>query len=203
MILYSDNAYLSPYAMSVFVALTEKALPFELRALNLGAGEHQQTGFAQTSLTRRVPTLVDGDFALAESTAITEYLDEAYPGVALYPKDLRQRAQARQVQAWIRSDLMPVRSERSTEVVFLHKAVAPLTEAGHAAADKLVNAASALVSGGDANLFGDWCLADTDLALMLLRLINANDPVPDKLRAYALRQWARPTVQAWVALGQK
>jgi glutathione S-transferase len=77
-----------------------------------------------------VPALVEGDFVLTESTAITEYLEETFPApeyIALYPKDKRQRAQARQVQAWVRSDLMPVRAERDTETVFFGKACAPLT----------------------------------------------------------------------------
>jgi glutathione S-transferase len=50
-----------------------------------------------------VPLLVDGGFSLSESSAITEYLDEVYPGAPLYPRDPQARARARQVQAWLRS----------------------------------------------------------------------------------------------------
>ena len=72
--LYVDSHYLSPYAMSTFVALQEKALPFQVIPLDLAAGAHREHGFARASITQRVPTLVDGDFSLSESSAIDEYL---------------------------------------------------------------------------------------------------------------------------------
>ena len=101
--LYVDSLFTSPYAMSVFVALREKGLAFETLTLDLDAGQTQAADYAQRSLTQRVPTLVDGDFALSESSAITEYLEEAYPETPVYPTDPQQRARARQVQAWSRT----------------------------------------------------------------------------------------------------
>jgi glutathione S-transferase len=118
MLLYIDSHYLSPYAMSAHVALREKGLSFHVATLDLAAGAHREESFAQASMTRRVPTLIDEQFTLSESSAITEYLDEAYPGARLYPHTLQARARARQIQAWLRSDLMALRQERPTEVVF-------------------------------------------------------------------------------------
>jgi hypothetical protein len=65
--------------MSAFVALTEKRIPFEVRTLDLAIGANNDPEYARTSLTQRVPTLIDGDFALSESSAIAEYLNDAYP----------------------------------------------------------------------------------------------------------------------------
>jgi glutathione S-transferase len=196
--LFVDTQYVSPYAMTAFVALVEKNLPFEVEALDLAAGRHREAGFARASLTQRVPTLVDGDFTLSESSAIAEYLDDVYPGQALYPRDARSRARARQVQAWLRSDLMPLRQERSTEVVFYGKKGVPLTGEGQRAAAKLVDAAQALLAHGGDHLFGDWSIADVDLALMLNRLALHGDPLPAPLARYAAAQWSRPSVQRWV-----
>ena len=196
--LYADSQFASPYAMSVFVALHEKNLPFELVTVDLAASEHQSTGFASLSLTRRVPTLCHGDFALSESSAITEYIDECFPGTALYPTSARSKARVRQVQAWLRSDLMPIRQERSTEVVFLGAKRPPLSAAGLDAAQKLFSAAESLLPLGGEHLCGEWSLADVDLALMLNRLAIHGDPVPERLAAYARQQWLRPTVQLWV-----
>jgi glutathione S-transferase len=42
------------------------------------------------------------------------FVDEIFPGTRLYPTDPRDRARARQIQAWVRSDLMPIREERPT-----------------------------------------------------------------------------------------
>src|ERR1035437_4573757 len=97
--LYADPEFASPYAMSAFVALHEKGLTFEVVTLDLAANENQASGFASMSLTRRVPTLLHGDFSLSESSAITEYIDELFPGTPLYPADPRSRARARQGQA--------------------------------------------------------------------------------------------------------
>jgi glutathione S-transferase len=199
-LLHVDAQYASPYAMSVFVALCEKDAAFALAAVDLGAGAQHAPGFAGTSLTQRVPTLVEGDFALSESSAITEYLDDTIAGARLYPTAPRERARARQVQAWLRSDLLPIRIERSTEVVFFGKRMPALSAAAEAAAAKLFAAADALLAPGAANLCGDWCIADIDLALMLNRLVLNGDAVPSRLADYAARQWQRPSVRRWLAL---
>lgn len=197
--LYVDTQFTSPYAMSVFVTLTEKGLPFEVHPVDLDALEQHATPYAGLSLTRRVPTLVNGDFALSESSAICEYLDELYSDRPVYPQALEARARARQVQAWLRSDLAAIRQERSTLVVFCGQKAAPLSAAAEAAREKLFAAAEALLSDGREHLFGEWSIADTDLALMLNRLVLNGDEVPPALKRYAQRQWQRPSVQVWVA----
>jgi glutathione S-transferase len=196
--LYVDAHFTSPYAMSAFVTLREKGLEFELLTLNLDTAENQTEAFAQLSLTGRVPTLVQGEFALSESSAITEYLEDVFPQVPVYPAEPRQRARARQVQAWLRSDLMPIRQERSTLVVFYGLKGEPLSSAAQAAAHKLISAAQALLADGREYLFGAWSIADVDLAVMLNRLILNGDCVPANLVAYAQHQWQRPSVQEWV-----
>lgn len=198
--LYVDSNYVSPYAMSVFVALHEKALPVEITTIDLSSGAASDPAYARISLTHRVPTLVDGDFSLSESSAITEYLHEAYPAQALYPAEVKDRARARQVQAWLRSDFMPIRSERPTIVLFYGPSATPLSVEAHEAAQILFAGATALLAHGGQHLCGsEWCIADVDLALMLNRLVLNGDPVPDDLAAYASRQWQRPSVQAWIS----
>lgn len=199
--LYIDSRFLSPYAMSAFVALTEKGVPFQLRKVDLAAREHTGPHYAALSRTRRIPTLTQGAFRLSESSAITEYLEEIFPPpqhYRLYPEAPRDRATARQVQAWLRSDLVPIREERSTEYVFLDPPRKRLSGEAAAAAAALFEAVESWLPQGAENLFGDWCIADTDLALMLNRLAFAGDEVPERLAAYARHQWQRPSVQTWV-----
>ncbi|MDR2154048.1 MAG: glutathione transferase [Burkholderiaceae bacterium] len=198
MLLYVDNQYASPYAMSVFVALHEKAVPFRVQTVDLSKGQNKKSEYTAISLTQRVPTLVQDGFALSESSAITEYLNETFPGNSLYPSDPRSRAKARQVQAWLRSDLMPIRQERTTEVIFYGRPGGPLSSSARVVAEHLFAVASALLPGGSENLFGAWCIADVDLALMLNRLIMNGDTVPKHLVSYAQRQWERASVQQWV-----
>ena len=199
--LHIDAGFLSPYAMSAFVALTEKGVPFQLRKVDLVGKEHLQDEYSRLSLTRRIPTLAHGDFHLSESSAIAEYLEDILPPpkhFPLYPQSPKPRAQARQLQAWLRSDLMPIREERTTAVVFLRPVEQPLSADGTAAARTLFAALDALLPQGAHNLFGDWCIADADVALMLHRLINNGDPVPSRLADYARHQWERPSVRTWV-----
>lgn len=199
--LYVDSQYVSPYAMSAFVGLMEKGLPFETRTVDLAAGEQRAPEYLSISLSGRVPTLLHGTFALSESNAITEYLEDVFPGPAyarLYPREPRERARARQLQAWMRSDFMPIREERTTAVIFLDHKSGPLSAAAQAAADRLFRAADSLIEGERDHVFGDWCIADTDLALMINRLLANGDAVPFKLARYAIRQWQRPSVQRWV-----
>jgi glutathione S-transferase len=186
--------------MSVFVTLREKQLPFDFSTVDLARGENQQADYATRSLTQRVPTLTHGDFALSESSAITEYLEETFPQISVYPQDRHLRARARQVQAWLRSDLMPIRDERSTEVIFYGSRPAPLSAAAEKAAQKLFAGADALLPVDSPNLFGAWCIADMELTLMLNRLVLNGDPVPQRLRNYATHQWERPSVIQWIEL---
>ena len=118
--LYIDSNYFSPYAMWAYVALKEKRLPYALKTVDLAAKQHHEAGYERLTLTGKVPALVHGDFALAESWAIIEYLEDVFPAPAhppLYPADAQQRARARQIQAWLRSDLMALREERPTTVI--------------------------------------------------------------------------------------
>ena len=204
--LWSDSDFFSPSVMSVYVALKEKGLPFTLKTVNLNLGEQLKPGWKGYTATRRVPLLdVDG-FELSESSAITEYLDERFAPPEwerLYPHDIQKRARARQVQAWLRSDLMPIREERSTAVVFAGEKKAPLSEAGRQSAAKLFDTASVLLAHGRPNLFGEWCIADSDLALMLNRLVLNGDDVPEVLAEYAAFQWQRASVQRYAALSAK
>lgn len=194
-----DTKFISPYAMSAFVALKEKGVPFELDEVDLEHGAHLNAKYVDASGTARIPMLAHDGFYITESSAIAEYLEDMFPDAPrLYPADARARARARQIQAWLRSDLMALRVERGTERVFVGEKLPPLSDAGRSAADKLLRFADALVPATDANLFGAWSIADTDLATALNRLVVHGDAVPAKLAGYATAQWARPSVLAWL-----
>jgi glutathione S-transferase len=200
-ILYSDAELASPYVTSVAVALAEKEIPYRLELINLEKRENHKALYRNLSLTSRVPTLVHGSFQLSESSAIAEYLDETYAAPkyrSLYPRDVEARARARQVQAWLRSDFGPIRLERNTTIIFFGAKMPRLSGPAQASAEKLFEAADRLILGSSSHLFGDWCIADTDLALMLNRLILNGDSVPGKLVRYAHLQWQRPSVVEWL-----
>ncbi|MEQ4530438.1 MAG: glutathione transferase [Mixta sp.] len=199
--LWSDANCYSPYVMSVYVALREKGLPFTLQPVDLAQQQQLSDDYAVISLTRRVPTLALNNILLSESSAITEYLEECFPAPdyeRLYPRDREKRARARELQAWLRSDFMPLRQQRPTEVLLADKKYSPLTEEARQSAAKLIEGAQRLLSAGQQNLFGEWSIADTDLAIMLNRLALHGDALPENLAEYAWFQWQRASVQLWL-----
>jgi glutathione S-transferase len=202
LVLHVDAERTSPYALHAFVALREKGLPFELREWSLAAGEHRTAAYRSASLTGRVPALEHDGWWLSESTAISKYLAETFPFPGfprLFPADLRERGRARQLMAWIRTDLLPLREERPTTTVFGRPATTPLSAAGVLAAETLVRVADEVISAERTTLFATWCIADVDLGLTLQRLHRSGPPLPKKLAAYAEAQWARPSVAEWVS----
>ena len=204
--LWSDAHFFSPYVLSAWVAFQEKGLSFHIKTIDLDSGEHLQPTWQGYGQTRRVPLLQIDDFELSESSAIAEYLEDRFAPPTwerIYPLDLENRARARQIQAWLRSDLMPIREERSTAAVFDGTKMPDLSEAGRQSAEKLFATATMLLAHGGQNLFGEWSIADADLALMLNRLVLNGDKVPEALADYASFQWQRASIQRYVALSAK
>ena len=211
LVLHVNSTWTSPYAFSAFVALTEKRLPFELTLVDLDAGEHRRPPYAADSITGRIPALRHGDFWLAESSAIDEYLEEAFPPPGhprLYPAEPKARGRVRMVQAFLRSDLGALRSERSTDTIFLGAAAKPFTPAGRADAERLVTVAERFLPPGadsvapaalDGPAGGPFCIADADLALMLHRLVANGDPCPARLADWARAVFRRPSIREWLS----
>jgi glutathione S-transferase len=198
LILYGETQWMSPYVFSVFVALEEKGLQYETKLLSLAEGETQRPEYRDLSLTGRVPALQHGSFWLSESSAIDEYLEDAFPPPKcprLYPEPPRERARARQIQAWLRSDLMPLREQRPTTSIFYGQPVEPLDATGQVTVDRLLRVVDLLLPDGATSIFGSFSIVDADLALMLQRLTANRDPVPPKIRAYAAAIWQRPSVR--------
>ncbi len=89
---------LSSYAQKVKIALREKGLAFELEVPPaLGSGS--TTGpFIDGNPRAEVPTLIDGDARIFDSTIILEYIEEKWPEPPLMPRDPAGRARARMIE---------------------------------------------------------------------------------------------------------
>ncbi len=83
----------SPYAWRVWLALEHKGVPYHRKTLSFDAGDLKTAEYGALNPRRRVPVLVDDDFALAESAAIVEYIEDRWPnGPALFAAEPRGRA---------------------------------------------------------------------------------------------------------------
>ena len=201
LVLYSESTWVSPWVFHAMTALEEKGLPYTLELVPLPIDAERRDRLAERALLGKVPVLVHGELWLSESLAISEYLAETFPFPAhprLFPADLAERARARQVMSYLRTDLMALREARPTTSVFGAPVVTPLSARAQAQADELIRLTRRLLVPGRASLFTTWSIADADLALALMRLVKNRDPVPDDVRAYALAQWARPSLRAYL-----
>lgn len=82
---------LSPFVRKVVVAAREKGLDYELIPANPSQPTEE---FLKVSPFSKIPALSDGDFNLADSTAIVTYLDAKYPAPALLPAEAKARGRA-------------------------------------------------------------------------------------------------------------
>lgn len=85
----------SPYVRKVLAALALKGLDYEVDPIVPFFGGDR---FTELSPMRRIPVLIDGDLVVHDSTAICEYLDEAYGGPPLLPAAPGDRARARMLE---------------------------------------------------------------------------------------------------------
>jgi glutathione S-transferase/RNA polymerase-associated protein len=86
---------LSPYAQKVKIALLEKGIEFETRMPNFFGGDPE---FAAANPRLEVPTLLDGDVAVFDSTIILEYIEDRWPTPPLLPSTPAERARARMIE---------------------------------------------------------------------------------------------------------
>jgi glutathione S-transferase len=82
----------STYARRVRIAIREKGIPCEEIMVDMAARKHREPEYMALNPYHRVPTLVDGDLALYESTSILNYLESLHPQPPLIPADPKAAA---------------------------------------------------------------------------------------------------------------
>lgn len=193
----------SPPAWRVWLALEYKQLNYEFRLMSFDAGDLKRPEFLALNPRGRVPTILDGDFALYEANAIVEYLEEQYPATPqLFPGNTRDRARVRRWVSEIDDGCAGAVHDLAVEVFGAAKE--PGDSARIAAARAAVLAELAIIEPlmqGD-HLAGDHITA-ADFALypqvaMLARL-DMKDPslalaadCPRRIRDWAARIEALP-----------
>lgn len=137
----------SSAAYRVRIALNLKGLPYETVSISLAPGiaEHRADAYRAINPQMLVPFLQDGDLGIAQSMAILEYLEEAYPEFPLLPAGEPLRSRVRgfcnliacdihplnnlRVQQYIRDELGADKNAgRDWYVHWVHEGFAPLEE---------------------------------------------------------------------------
>ncbi len=110
MILY--DFFRSSAAYRVRIALNLKHLDAERRFVHLGKDENRKPGYKAVNPQGFVPYLMDGDFALSQSLAIIEYLNDLYPDPPFLPADPCDRAYVRSLALVVACDMHPLNNKR-------------------------------------------------------------------------------------------
>ncbi len=86
---------ISTCSQKVRLVLAEKNLAFDSELLDLQRGDQFAPDYLKLNPNAVVPTLADGGRVYIESTLINEYLDDAYPEVAMKPDVAAERHRMR------------------------------------------------------------------------------------------------------------
>ena len=94
------------------IALNLKGLDYEIRPVNLLAGEQAGAPYRELDPQGLVPALQTPDGVLIQSPAILEWLEDTHPAPPLLPQGARGRAEVRAMAALIGCDIHPLNNLR-------------------------------------------------------------------------------------------
>jgi glutathione S-transferase len=183
-------------------ALEETGADYGLRTVDILHGAQFDAAYRRLNPNALVPTLVDGEFVLWESSAIVHYLAERYPERGLLPHGTAARANVLRWLVWQPVTIMPC-IRRLRELTVLRAPDSPPDEAALAAAKEALRDRLALIGaalGTREFLCGEYGAADI---VMLPHLwYAAHDmqiALPPVLTDYVARLGARPAWQSVLA----
>ena len=188
---------LSPYAQKVKIALFEKGIPFETQLPDIVGGSNLAE-FGALNPRLEVPTLLDGDTAVFDSTIILEYLEDRWPTPALLPKTPAERARVRMIE-----DICDTYYEA---INWAQMEVRAFGRATGALAERLCSRAAEQTAGvnawlerklGDRPFFNGEAFGWGDLAVVPAvagATLNGNPPAGSRLAAWFGAVQGRPSV---------
>jgi glutathione S-transferase len=204
MIIYGSS--LSPYVRKVLAFAAEKGIDLELQQVGLGDPD---PGFVEASPFRKMPGFRDGDYTLADSSAIVHYLEAKQPDPPLIPADAKLRGKTIWFEEFADTILVTCGSK-----IFYNLIVAPRflglpgdPEAARQAElndlPPVLDYLEKVAPGDDSYLVGDaLTLADIAVASPFANFRHTGTRV-DPARyprtvAYVERILARPSLAQWV-----
>lgn len=105
-------------AWRVRIAMNLKNIPYKINAVNVLKSEQKSDEYSKVNVFGKIPCLefdqiVDNQtkkIFLSESTAIIDFLEEAFPEPTLYPKDLVSKAEVKRIAMHIACNIHPIQN---------------------------------------------------------------------------------------------
>jgi len=152
----------------------ELGLAYEHLPIEIGEAGARQPEFLALNPNGRLPLIVDGDFVLPESLAITLYLAKKYAHGALYPSTLEDEARAWQWSFWAVAEV-----DRGVNIWSLHAVRLPPQEREAALREEALKVLAAPFKVLDAALAKnpyllgpDFTVADLNVAAVISRAVD-------------------------------
>jgi glutathione S-transferase len=192
----------SAHTRKVILAALEKGIPYELVPV---IPLTPPPGWQDLSALGLIPAIEDGDFVLADSTVICQYLDRAYPGPRLYPEDPRTYARVSWIEEFVDGGVSPhvlrgLLMQRVFAPKFLGKA--PDEALIQVSLTQMIPARFAYLEnaiGGDWFVGNTFSMADITVASILMNYHFAGESLDatryPKLSGFLRRVLARPSVR--------
>ena len=200
------NKNYSSWSMRPWVLMRHFGLPFEELKLRFDFAENSPfyRELSRHTPAGRVPVLLDNGFAVWDTLAIAEYLNERFPGSGVWPAGPTRRARARCLAAEMHAGFGALRSHcpMNIEAALPEVGARLWVEQAALRADVArIEAAwaDALADSGGPFLFGAFSAADAFYAPVCMRLRSYALPLRAGTRDYVDRVAAAPGVAAWIA----
>jgi glutathione S-transferase len=192
----------SAHTRKVILAALEKGIPYEIMPV---IPLTPPPGWQDLSALGLIPAIEDGDFVLADSTVICQYLDRAYPGPRLYPEDPRTYARVAWIEEFVDGGVAPhvlrgLLMQRVFAPKFLGKA--PDEALIQVSLTQMIPARFVYLEkalGGDWFVGNTFSMADITVASILMNYHFAGETLDatryPKLSGFLRRVLARPSVR--------
>jgi glutathione S-transferase len=198
-LIIANKAY-SSWSFRPWILMRHFGIPFEEVTVPLGRPE-TRAEILRYSPAGKCPILRDGDRLAWDSLSIMEYVAEAYPDRAIWPRDPAARGEARSLSAEMHSGFMGLRSHLPMNMrrPVRERPLTPEAAADIARIEQAFSLARAEYGADGAFLFGEFSAADAMFAPVVNRLHIYAAPVSPQTHAYMDAVMALPAWRDWSA----
>ncbi len=194
-----DKNY-SSWSMRPWLLMTALGIPFEEEKLSFGdpGWRARARQYAPTGL---VPVLIDGDLAVWDTLAITEYLSEKLPERGVWPASAPARARARSIAAEMHAGFPAIRSTLPMNCelrVTMQPLLRDVRGEIHRVFELWADCRAQVAPDAGPFLFGAFSAADAFYAPMTRRFVSYGIDCPDVARRYIAAIEALPATRAWL-----
>jgi glutathione S-transferase len=183
----------------------ELGLDYEHLPIEIGDDGAKSPEFLAINPNGRLPVIVDGDFVLFESLAITLYLAKKHSSGKLYPATLEGEARAWQWSLWAVTEV-----DRGVNIWSLHAVRLPPQERNAALREEALRVIASPFKVLDAAvakqpylLGNDFTIADLNVAAVISRVVDMDLSAWPHLKDWLTRCLDRPAAREALALKNK